>query len=202
MKTVFKILGGLLATILVLIVCLAVFVLATLKPNIPDSKFVLNPPQIVGGLNVLVFGATGKLGYEVTERLVLRGDKVTAFVRSTSDRSRLEPLGVAFAVGDVLETATIAAAFQSSDFDAVVVSIAAMNVENLDHLGNVNVADGAKAAGVERLLMISSVGAGDSYEFAPLISRLALAKVLPQKTLAEEHIRASGLDYTILRPGG
>lgn len=202
MKVVLKILGGMLATILLLIACLAIFVLATLKANIPDSKFVLNPPETMGGLNVLVFGASGKLGYEITERLVLRGDKVTAFVRSTSDRSRLEPLGVEFAVGDVLETATITEAFQSSDFDAAVVAIAGMNVENLDSLGNINIADSAKAAGVQRLIMISSVGAGDSYESAPLISRLALSKILPQKTLAEEHIRASGLDYTILRPGG
>jgi uncharacterized protein YbjT (DUF2867 family) len=202
MKTVLKILGGLLATVVLLIVSLVIFVLVTLKPNIPDAEFILNPPQQVGGMNVLIFGATGKLGYEVVERLVLRGDKVTAFVRPTSDRSRLEPLGVEFAVGDVMEPATIAGAFDSSEFDAAVVALAGRGVANLDSQGNANVADSAKAAGVERLVMISSVGAGDSYEAAPLISRLALSKILPQKTSAEEHIRASGLAYTILRPGG
>ena len=37
---------------------------------------------------------------------------------------------------------------------------------------------------------------------APLISRLALSKVLPQKTAAEEHLRATVPGYTIIRPGG
>jgi len=202
MKTLLKILGGLVATLVLLIAGLVIFVLMTLKPDVPESEFVLEPPEITGSLNVLVFGATGKLGYEVVDRLVMRGDKVTAFVRETSDRSRLEPLGVEFAVGDVFDKESIATAFASSEFDAVVVSIAGMSDANLDYEGNVNVADAAVSAGVERLIMISTIGAGDSYESAPLLSRLALSKILPQKTRAEEHIRASALDYTILRPGG
>jgi uncharacterized protein YbjT (DUF2867 family) len=56
--------------------------------------------------------------------------------------------------------------------------------------------------GISRVILISSIGAGDSYASAPLISRLALSKLLPLKTQAEEHLRASGLDYTIIRPGG
>ena len=72
----------------------------------------------------------------------------------------------------------------------------------MDYEGNVNVADAAKAAGVNRLIMISTVGAGDSEQAAPLLSRWALSSILPGKTRAEEHIRDSGLDYTILRPGG
>jgi uncharacterized protein YbjT (DUF2867 family) len=36
----------------------------------------------------------------------------------------------------------------------------------------------------------------------PKLSQRVLAKTLPLKTRAEEDIRVSGLDYTIIRPGG
>ena len=49
---------------------------------------------------------------------------------------------------------------------------------------------------------ITVIGAGDSIEAAPLPSRRFLAEVIELKTRAENHLRASGLDYTIIRPGG
>lgn len=202
MKTVLKILGALTGLVVVLVLALVVFVLLTLKPTLPEDEFVLQEPLAGATRNVLVFGATGKLGTQIVEDLVERGDKVTAFVRPTSDRGELEPLGVNFAVGDVLDPATVAAAFSSENFDAAITAIAGMSEANLDLQGNVNVADAARVAGVLRVILVSTVGAGESYKSAPLLSRLALASILPQKTAAEDHLRASNLDYTIIRPGG
>jgi uncharacterized protein YbjT (DUF2867 family) len=202
MKKLLKILGGLAGAIAVLILGLVIFVMATLKPNLPESEYALATPTGTGGKHVLVFGATGKLGTEIVQDLVAQGDRVTAFVRPSSSRALLEPLGVDFAVGDVFEPETIRAAFASAEFDASIATIAGMGVPNLDYEGNVNAANGAVEAGVKRFILISSIGAGDSYEAAPLLSRIALSNVLPQKTDAENHLKESGLDYTILRPGG
>ncbi|MDH4023699.1 MAG: NAD(P)H-binding protein, partial [Gammaproteobacteria bacterium] len=141
-------------------------------------------------------------GTEIVRDLKEHGDQVTAFVRASSDRSELEPLGVNFAVGDVMDPATVRAAFEGGSFDAAITAISGLSVPGLDGQGNINVAEAAVAAGVQRVILISTVGAGDSRDAAPLISRLALSKILPQKTAAEEHFRASGLDYTIIRPGG
>jgi uncharacterized protein YbjT (DUF2867 family) len=199
MKVLLKIVGG----FLLLFIGLAVWAMVTLTPNIPEDQFELRPPTVVGGLNVLVFGATGKLGTEIIEDLTARGDKVTAFVRDTSDRTKLEPLGVEFVVGDAMDIDSVIAAFNTSDFDAAISSLASMSANPPpDYVGNANVADGAKATGVQRVILISTVGAGDSKDAAPLLSKLALRKVLPLKTQAEDHLRASGLDYTIIRPGG
>lgn len=202
MKKILKIIGGLLGAVVVLILGLAAFVFVTLRPSLPDTEFTLAPPTMTGGYNVLVFGATGKLGTEIVQDLTAQGDRVTAFVRSSSDRSQLEPLGAEFAVGDVLDAASVLAAFEGGEYDAVISTIAGMAVANLDSQGNINVFDAAAAADVSRVIFISSVGAGDSYESAPLLSRVALADVLPQKTLAEDHLKTLGLDYTIVRPGG
>jgi uncharacterized protein YbjT (DUF2867 family) len=202
MKRILKVLGALVGLLVVLVMALVAFVALTLKPNLPGSEFALQPLPADGGRNVLVFGATGKLGTEIVRDLREHGDQVTAFVRASSDRSELEPLGVNFAVGDVLDAAAVQAAFAAGNFDAAIATIAGVSVPDLDKQGNINVAEAALAAGVERVILISTVGAGDSREAAPLISRLALSKILPQKTAAEDHFRASGLDYTIIRPGG
>jgi uncharacterized protein YbjT (DUF2867 family) len=202
MKKLLKFLGALAGLLVLLVVALVAFVMLTLKPSLPRSEFALQPLPADGGRSVIVFGATGKLGTEIVRDLKEHGDQVTAFVRASSDRSELEPLGVNFAVGDVMDPATVRAAFGAGRFDAAVAALAGLSVPNLDGEGNINVADGAAAAGVQRVILISTVGAGDSRNAAPLISRLALSKVLPQKTAAEEHFRASGLDYTIIRPGG
>ena len=202
MKKFLKILGGLLAAVVVLIVALVAFAFISLRPTLPETEFVLQAPEAVGQKHVIVFGATGKLGKEIVQDLVAQGDKVTAFVRATSDLTPLEPLGVEFAAGDVLELATVEAAFQTADFDAAITTIAAMGVPGLDYQGNVNVAKAAEQAGVDRVIMVSTIGAGDSYDAAPFLSRMALAEILPQKTDAEDYIKESGLAYTILRPGG
>lgn len=202
MKTFLKFLGALVGLLVLLVAALAVLVMLTLKPSLPGSEFALQPLPADGGRNVIVFGATGKLGTEIVRDLREHGDQVTAFVRASSDRSQLNPLGVNFAVGDVLEPASVQTALKAGNFDAAIATIAGLSEPNLDRQGNINVADAAVAAGVQRVIFISTVGAGDSHDAAPLISRLALSKILPQKTAAEKHFRASGLSFTIIRPGG
>jgi uncharacterized protein YbjT (DUF2867 family) len=198
MKLLLKILAG----IALLLAGVVVWAVISLRPNVPDEQFVLQPAQSVGGLNVMVFGASGKLGLEITRLLTVRGDKVTAFVRPTSDRTLLEPLGVEFAVGDAMDAESVLAALQGGEYDAVITAIGGFGDVMPDYLGNKNVFDAAEAMGVRRVIMISTIGAGDSYDAAPLLSRLALSKILPLKTQAEDYLRETSLDFTIIRPGG
>lgn len=201
MRTLLKIIGGLLGLVIFLVASLVVIAFIDLKPTYPESEFTLQANNTMSR-HVLVFGATGKLGVELIKDLVERGDKVTAFVRSTSDRSKLEPLGVEFIVGDVMKPETIAAAFNSGNIDAAISAITNRGNKSLDHIGNANVADGAIAAGVKRVILISTIGAGNSYEAASFLSKIILADVFVDKTLAEEHWQKTNLDYTIIRPGG
>ena len=142
-------------------------------------------------------------GLELASLLRARGDAVTAAVRETSDRTALEALGVDFVVADALDADAVRTAVASKEFRAVFSSMSCAQCDPpVDALGNINVTEGAKAAGVPRVILISTIGAGDSYEAANLLSRTFLKKILPLKTEAENHLMASGMDYTIIRPGG
>jgi dihydroflavonol-4-reductase len=64
---------------------------------------------------VLVTGATGFIGSNLTTRLVERGDDVTCLVREGSNLAKLEPLGVRFARGDVRSAGRVRSAVEGVD---------------------------------------------------------------------------------------
>lgn len=201
LKTLLKLVAGAL-----LLVVLAVAGMAfTLRATPPVSTFDLKPMAAVAPdpRPVLIFGASGKTGYEVVRLLRARGQPVTAAVRSSSDRSRLDPLGVSFVVADALDPAAVRAAAATGNFRAVITTVGCLRCDPPpDFIGNRNIIDATKASGAHRLILISTVGAGDSYAATNLLSRLVLSRILPLKTQAEDYLRASSLDYTIIRPGG
>jgi len=166
-----------------------------------ESTTAAPEPELPG--SILIFGATRGTGLELAKLLTARGDSVTAFVRPTSDRSGLEPLGVKFVVGDAIIADEVQAAFTENRYRAVVSTLGCFKCDvPPDYIGNKNVFDAAKSANVERVMMISSVGAGDSADAPPWISKWILKDVMALKTQAEDHLRNSGLAYTIIRPGG
>lgn len=169
----------------------------------------LNKLKRVGDLddnessNVLVFGGTRNTGLEIIKILAARGDSVTAFVRPTSDVSALNELGVTLFEGDALDADSVKAAFEAGNYGAVISSLGSTRGDSpVDDVGTINVAEAAKATGVDRILMVSSIGAGESSDALPFYVRWILGSALERKTTAETHLMASGLDYTIIRPGG
>jgi uncharacterized protein YbjT (DUF2867 family) len=153
--------------------------------------------------SILIFGATRNTGLIVAQMLVDRGDRVTAFVRPTSNRTDLDRLGVDIRVGDAMDIDTVRAAIDGGDYRSIITTIGCLSCEPPpDYQANANIIIAAKEAGIRRLLLVTTIGAGDSAEVTPALSRRVLAKTLPLKTRAEDDLRASGLDYTIIRPGG
>jgi uncharacterized protein YbjT (DUF2867 family) len=202
-KLILKIIG---AIFLVLVLALAGLAL-TLKANPPRTVFDVE----IGGAgqragddsSVLIFGATRNTGLMVAEQLVARGDRVTAFVRPTSDRAALEKLGVEFVVGDAMDIASVREAFVDRKVSAVLTTIGCLSCEPPpDFQGNANIFVAATEAQVSRVVFVTSIGAGNSHDAAPALSKRVLAKILPLKTQAEHELQNSGLDYTIIRPGG
>jgi uncharacterized protein YbjT (DUF2867 family) len=153
---------------------------------------------------ILLFGGSRETGLEVAKILAARGEAVTAFVRRASDLAALKALDVRLFYGDVMDPKTVSDAFASGKFRAVISSLGARRgqVPRPDYEGTKNIVDAAKKAGVKRMLMVTMIGAGDSKaELHPKVWEV-LGEAIRVKTQAEDYLRASGLQYTILRPGG
>jgi uncharacterized protein YbjT (DUF2867 family) len=156
---------------------------------------------------VLIFGATRETGLEVAKILTARGDTVAAFARPTSDLAELRALALQQIIyGDVLDAVAVNKAFAAGRFRAVICTIGGQRgqVPRPDFEGVKLIVDTARRLrlSVPRILLVTAIGAGDSRSaVAPKVLEV-LGEVIRLKTLAEQQLVASGLNYVILRPGG
>ncbi len=158
--------------------------------------------QSVDAKSVLIFGATRNTGLELAKRLVERGDDVTAFVRTTSDVTALNELGVEQVVGDALDVSSVVAAFDGREYDAVVTTLSgSVRNTSVDSQGNINVFAAAETAGVGRIVFVTAIGTSGTENVLAPGARQFLEPVLRAKTEAESDLRARDLQWTILRPG-
>lgn len=76
----------------------------------------------------------------------------------------------------------------------------------VDNVGTCKLIDAAKAAGIKKIVLVSSIltnGRNWGQEKSPGFTITnAFGNVLDEKLVAEQYLRASGIDYTIVRPGG
>lgn len=199
---VLKFLGGLLLAIVIVVAAYVFWWSGSSHDpvNVRAASAYTSP-----GGPILVFGGTRGTGLEVVRQLRERGEAVTVAVRATSNTTELQKLGVSTVMADALDPGTVNAALASGRYAAVISTLGTVRGEQNkrpDYVGNRNVIDAAKAAGVRRFIFITVIGTGNSYEAAPRMSRRFLKDVIALKDQAEQHLRTSGLDYTIIRPGG
>ena len=195
----------------------------------PEEAFAQEPKTVV------VAGATGQTGRRVLERLaaqpgltviggvrnvdkatkslsesstVIRGAMVQQVNSIDTSKLNLKHLDVVQdSVQDLQNT------LQGADSLVIAVGFVPgnplkMNEEahKVDNLGTIKLIDAAKAAGLKKVVLVSSIltdGRSWGQEQSPgFVITNAFGKVLDEKIVAENYLRASGLDYTIVRPGG
>jgi uncharacterized protein YbjT (DUF2867 family) len=156
---------------------------------------------------VLLAGASGDTGRRVLYLLARSGLDVRAI---TTDPGNVGDLGRASAdevvVCDLFDRADAERAVSGVDLVLTTVGSTPQEVflaaELVDGTGNINLVESAAAAGVERVIMESSLGVGgDRASAMARFFRLSIGPVVEAKTAAERAIRESGMDYTIFRPG-
>jgi nucleoside-diphosphate-sugar epimerase len=112
-------------------------------------------------------------------------------------------MNVETVVGDALNLTDVTNAM-NGQISAIVSTIGGMpqDGQRADFLGNKQLIDAAVKNGVSRFILVSSIGAGDTKDAIPATAYAALAPVLADKEKAEQYLIESGLNYTIVRPGG
>ena len=146
-------------------------------------------------MNILVAGATGKTGLHLVQELIDHGQNPTALVRETSDTSAL-PESVELRKGDLTDLQDGVC----DGMDAIIFAAGSGGStgpevnDKVDRDGAKRLIDLAGHAGVTRFVMLSSVGADQSDPTGEM------AHYLKAKHEADEHLKASGITYFILRP--
>ena len=143
---------------------------------------------------ILVTGSTGFVGRRVVAELRARGHAVRCLVHTPARSEVIQGDGVEISYGDVLDPSSLVPALEGvSDvvhLVAVIREKGSLTFRRVNHLGTRNVVEAARAAGVERLVYLSGIGASDN-------PRL---RFLYFKGQAEQEVAQGGMAYTILRP--
>jgi uncharacterized protein YbjT (DUF2867 family) len=152
-------------------------------------------------MRILVAGATGQTGRQIVRQLVEKNISVKALVRNRESAQAILPSTTELVVGDVLKPATLETALVDCSVlicaTGATPSLDPTTPYQVDYQGTKNLVDAAKAKGIEHFVLVSSLCV--SKFFHPLN---LFWLVLYWKKQAEAYLQASGLTYTIVRPGG
>lgn len=152
---------------------------------------------------VAVLGASGRTGAHVLEELKARGGNVRALSRNIEKAKEKVSGDYEWVYADVTKPETLTTALQGVDIlISTVGSTGGDNSELIDYKGSINFVDAAKESGVKHIIYMSSIGAGGAENFSTVILNLVTGKAMKWKSLGEDYIRNSGIDFTIIRPGG
>jgi nucleoside-diphosphate-sugar epimerase len=155
--------------------------------------------------NIFIAGASRGVGLEIAKCLIEQQLKVKALLRTEASRAELEAIGIKVVLGDALNIADVERAILTNEpVYAVISTIGGLpkDGERADYIGNKNLIDAAVKAGVQKFILVSSIGSGNSVVALPPQVLQTLGPVLVEKEKAEQHLIKSGLTYTIIRPGG
>src|SRR3954452_13840857 len=156
---------------------------------------------MVGPMNVVIVGGHGKIAMRLSKILAERGDSPRGIIRKTEQADDLEEIGAEPIVLDIENVDDIDDAFAGSD--AVVFAAGAgpgsgpARKLTVDYGGAVKSVDAAIAKEIRRFVIVSAIGANHPERWTDEMKPYYEAKAEADREVAE-----SGLDFTIVRPGG
>jgi uncharacterized protein YbjT (DUF2867 family) len=151
-------------------------------------------------MEVVIAGGHGQIALRLARLLSARGDRVRSLIRNPDHASGVSDVGAEPVVADLEALDDVSSCFSGAD--AVVFAAGAgpgsgaERKRTVDYGAAVKLIEAAQAAGVRRYLMVSSIGADD-----PSAGSEQMRPYLQAKADADAALAASGLDFTIVRPG-
>ena len=155
---------------------------------------------------ILILGSTGLAGQLLAEKLAPE-QPVVVMHRREDRRSEFEEFGARVLIGDAMDrdamfAVAAEAATQCGTLVSLIGGIPFNDPETWPYYtGNVNAIDAALAAGIQRFVFVTSIGTGSSMAWVPENSSF-LMPILELKTRAEDYLKQTTLDWTIVKPGG
>jgi uncharacterized protein YbjT (DUF2867 family) len=152
---------------------------------------------------IVIIGGHGKVALHLARVLAERGDEVTSVFRNPNHTEDVAATGARPVVADIETLDTDALVAVIDGHDAVVFSAGAgggdpARTYAVDRDAAIRVIDAARQAGTRRFVMVSYFGAGPDHGVPEDNPFFHYAEA---KAAADAHLRASGLDWTVLGPG-
>lgn len=155
-------------------------------------------------MTIAVFGGTGKTGRLVVAQALAAGHKVRVLAR---DPDKIAPaFGLEFVKGDVLDGGRVMATAMGCQAVIVVLGAVKGGPADVCSRGTELILQAAAKAGAKKIVVMTSLGVGDSRTEVPWVFRviagLFLREVMADKEVQEDLVRASSLDWTLVRASG
>ncbi len=155
-------------------------------------------------MKVLVIGATGATGAHLIQKLLARGDEVTALARNpdalTTKHDRLRVVR-----GEARDAESLIRACEGQDAVVSAFGPRSLKKDDIQEVFMRNILSAMEKTGVKRFVNLSAWGAGDSAKDNPVIAKLFVALVLKNvfadKNRGEAMLAQSKLDWINVRPG-
>lgn len=148
----------------------------------------------------LIFGAGGTgVGFLTAQSALSASRPVIALVRSEESAQKLTKLGAKVVIGDAKDSVAVTNACQLAGTEATIIST--IGGED-DYLTHKTIIDCAEQVKISRMVLVTSLGCGDSWQYLSPRARAAFGQALRVKSLAESWLQTSTLDYAIIRPAG
>ncbi|MDP2240414.1 MAG: SDR family oxidoreductase [Burkholderiales bacterium] len=157
-------------------------------------------------MNILIVGATRGIGRQLLEQALASGHTVTALVRD-SRRLAVTHQQLRVVKGDILDPESVALATGGQDAVCCTIGVKVPWIRvTLFSDGTRNLLQAMNKTGVRRLICVTGIGAGDSrghggFLYDRIFYPLLLRPIYADKDRQESLIRASDVDWTIVRPG-
>lgn len=151
---------------------------------------------------VAIFGGDSDPGYRLTKKAVGAGFKVFSVLGGPRELDYINRAGAESLLCDMSDRDAVHRALAGRDgADMAVVCILGGSPQ-MNTQGNINVIDAAVAAGVQRFVLTTSIGCGESSAAMDPFLKAVAGRAIRAKEWAENHLRATNLDWTIVRAGG
>tara|TARA_Y100001968_G_C19440410_1_gene762197 strand:+ start:1775 stop:2443 length:669 start_codon:yes stop_codon:yes gene_type:complete len=151
-------------------------------------------------MKIVISGASGKTGFRIAEESLTAGYQTKILIRNSStipdslqkckksiiNLSKKEDLDIALRGNDALIIATGARP-----------SIDLTGPAKIDALGVVQQVESCKRVGIKRIILVSSLCSGKLFHPLNLFGL-----ILIWKRIGEKNLEKSGVNWTIIRPGG
>ena len=154
--------------------------------------------------NIAIWGAASGLGAAMVDYYHQKGINVIAIARNPDKNTKIAEYQLTAISCDATNSNQVENAVSQLPRDVINISTMGSFRADIpvDYIGHRNLINALEKYSHSRLLLVTSLGCGDSWKYLSERAKQGFGSAVREKSLAEAWLKSSSLNFTILRPGG